>query len=243
VRGWFRSQPKLRAATIDMLDAGSLNEQRRIYDERVAPRLWNRAVNWTISRQFVMNLLGVPHPQRRLVEAQHAGGVAGFIRESVQYVFRQLPLANNYFWRVYLTGSYGQDCCPEYLKSANFERLKSGLVDCIAVHTSTVTGFLQTHEERISRFVLLDHMDWMSSYYPEALREEWEAILDRAAPHARILLRSAQARPAWLDALRIGIDRRPLRDILRFHDDMADALQSGDRVHTYAGFVIADAPA
>jgi S-adenosylmethionine-diacylglycerol 3-amino-3-carboxypropyl transferase len=243
VRGWFKSRPKLRAATIDLLEAGNLDEQRRIYDERVAPMLWNRAVNWTISRQFVMNLLGVPHPQRRLVEAQHAGGVAGFIRESVQYVFRQLPLRDNYFWRVYLTGRYGEDCCPEYLKRGNFERLKSGLVDCIRVHTATVTGFLQQTDEHISRFVLLDHMDWMSSYYPDALREEWEAILDRATPHARILLRSAQTRPAWLDNQRVGPENRSLREILRFHDDMADALQPGDRVHTYAGFVIADAPA
>ena len=242
VRGWFNSQPSLRAATIELLDARSLDEQRRIYDERVAPRLWNRAVNWTISRQFVMNLLGVPHPQRRLVEAQHAGGVAGFIRESVQYVFRQLPLSDNYFWRVYLTGRYVADCCPEYLKRNNFERLKNGLVDCIKVHTTTVTGFLQETDERISRFVLLDHMDWMSSYYPEALREEWEAILERAASGARILLRSAQSRPAWLDSQQIGIENRPLRDILRFHHDMADALQPADRVHTYAGFVIADAP-
>ena len=243
VRGWFSAQPKLRAATIDLLDARSLDEQRRIYDERVAPVLWNRAVNWIISRQFVMNLLGVPHPQRRLVEAQHADGVAGFIRESVQYVFRQLPLGNNYFWRVYLTGRYGEDCCPEYLKRGNFERLKAGLVDTITVHTNTVTGFLQQTDERISRYVLLDHMDWMSSYHPEALREEWEAILDRAAPAARILLRSAQARPAWLDSQRVGAGDRPLREILRFHDDIADALQASDRVHTYAGFVIADAPA
>jgi S-adenosylmethionine-diacylglycerol 3-amino-3-carboxypropyl transferase len=243
VRTWFKSQPRLRAATIEMLDARNLDEQRRIYDERVAPRLWNRAVNWTISRQFVMNLLGVPHPQRRLVEAQHAGGVAGFIRESVQYVFRQLPLADNYFWRVYLTGSYGRDCCPEYLKRDNFERLKGGLVDSITLHTTTVTGFLQQTDERITRFVLLDHMDWMSSYYPAALVEEWEAILDRAAPHARILLRSAQARPAWLDAVRVGAEGRHLREVLRFNDDMADALQPRDRVHTYAGFVIADAPA
>lgn len=242
VRGWFSAQPKLRAATIDLLGARSLDEQRRIYDERVAPVLWNRTVNWIISRQFVMNLLGVPHPQRRLVEAQHADGVAGFIRESVQYVFRQLPLGNNYFWRVYLTGRYGEDCCPEYLKRDNFERLKSGLVDAITVHTSTVTGFLQRTDERISRYVLLDHMDWMSSYHPDALREEWEAILDRATPAARILLRSAQARPVWLDNQRVGAGNRPLREILRFHDDIADALQSGDRVHTYAGFVIADAP-
>lgn len=243
VRTWFRTQPRLREATFALFDARDLDEQRRIYDERVAPVLWSKAVNWTISRQFVMNLLGVPHPQRKLVEAQHADGVAGFIRESMQYVFRELPLVDNYFWRVYLTGRYTRECCPDYLKQENFARLKDGLVDRLLLHTTTVTDFLHTTDDRISRFVLLDHMDWMSSYHPAALDEEWEAILANAAPRARILLRSAQSHPAWLQGVRVGARRRPLADILVFNDALADRLHRHDRVHTYAGFVIADAPA
>lgn len=242
VRAYFATRPRLRAALTDMLRARDVAEQQAIYDERVAPELWNKVVNWTISRQFVMSLLGVPYPQRRLVEAQHVGGVSSFIREAVQYVFRQLPLADNYFWHVYMTGHYRRDCCPEYLKEANFARLKDGLVDRIEAHTTTVTQFLTAHRDPISRFVLLDHMDWMSSYHPGALVEEWEAIRASAAPGARILLRSAHARPAYLDEIRIGADRAKLRDAFRFMDEVADALQPRDRVHTYAGFVIADVP-
>ncbi|MBO9662110.1 BtaA family protein [Dokdonella sp.] len=243
VRAYFATRPRLRVAMNDLLGARNVAEQQAIYDARIAPQLWSKSVNWVISRQFVMSLLGVPYPQRKLVEAQHDGGVSGFIRHAVQYVFRQLPLADNYFWHVYMTGRYRRDCCPEYLKEANFERLKSGLVDRIVPHTTTVTEFLHAHEEPISRFVLLDHMDWMSSYHPEALVEEWEAIRLRAAPGARILLRSAHARPAYLDAIRIGPDQRRLREAFRFMDEVADALQPQDRVHTYAGFVIADVPA
>jgi len=243
VRAYFDSRARLREAMADLFEARDIAEQQAIYDARVAPLLWNKAVNWAISRQLTMSLLGVPYPQRKLVEAQHAGGVSGFIRSAVQYVFRQTSLADNYFWRVYITGRYRHDCCPEYLKRENFERLKYGLVDRIAAHTMTVTEFLHAHDEPISRFVLLDHMDWMSSYHPAALIEEWEAIRLRAAPRARILLRSAHARPAYLDAIRIGPDREKLRDAFRFMDDMAGALQPQDRVHTYPGFVIADVPA
>jgi S-adenosylmethionine-diacylglycerol 3-amino-3-carboxypropyl transferase len=243
VRAWLRTRPRLRESLLALLDARSLGEQQRIYDEQVEPQLWNRFVNWIIARPMTMNLLGVPHPQRRLVEAQHRAGIAGYIREAVSHVFRQLPIADNYFWRVYLTGQYRPDCCPEYLKADNFARLKAGNVDCIRTHTRTVTQFLLDSDETITRFVLLDHMDWMSSYYPQALVEEWQAILDRAAPGARILLRSAQTHPAWLDQIRIGSRRRPLREMLQFRDDLADALQPADRVHTYPGFVIADAPA
>lgn len=243
MRAWLRTRPRLRDSLRDLLAAGSLDEQRAIYDRRIAPQLWTRWVNWMIAQPVVMNLLGVPYPQRRLVQAQHPDGIAGFIRESVGYVFRQLPVAENYFWQVYLTGRYRPDCCPEYLKRDNFMRLKQGAVDCIETHTQTVTDFLRGSEESITRYVLLDHMDWMSSYYPQALAEEWEAILARAAPGARILLRSAQAQPAWLDQVRVGHDQRPLRSALRFKDDMARSLQPDDRVHTYPGFVIADAPA
>jgi S-adenosylmethionine-diacylglycerol 3-amino-3-carboxypropyl transferase len=86
-------------------------------------------------------------------------------------------------------------------------------------------------------------MDWMSSYYPDALIEEWNAILARATPGARILLRSAQSKPAYLESIRVGAGRNRLREIFKFDDELAGSLQSGDRVHTYAGFVIADAPA
>jgi S-adenosylmethionine-diacylglycerol 3-amino-3-carboxypropyl transferase len=243
VRAYFTTRPRLRQAMADLFLARDVDEQRAIYDRRVAPHLWSKPVNWIISRQFVMSLLGVPYPQRRLVEAQHDGGVSGFIRSAVQYVFRQLPLADNYFWHVYMTGRYRRDCCPEYLKEENFLRLKQGLVERIEMHTTTVTEFLHAHDEPITRFVLLDHMDWMSSYHPAALVEEWEAIRERAAPGARILMRSAHARPAYLDDIRIGPARERLREAFRFMDAEADALQPHDRVHTYAGFVIADVPA
>lgn len=243
VRSYFHFRPRLRCAVHAMFQARGLAEQQAIYDELVEPLLWNKAVNWAISRQFVMSLLGVPHPQRKLVEAQHARGLSGFIRDAVSYVFRQLPLADNYFWRVYITGSYAPDCCPEYLKHDNFIALKAGLVDRIRTHTCTVTEFLQRHDRPISRFVLLDHMDWMSTYAPQALVEEWDAILQRAAPGARVILRSAHAKPAYLDAIAVGRERQRLRQVLTFRDDVANALQPRDRVHTYAGFVIADAPA
>jgi len=243
VRAYFRVRPGLAEAMNALLDARTLPEQQHIYDQRVAPLLWNRSVNWLISRQFVMSLLGVPYPQRKLVEAQHPGGVSSFIREAVEYVFRQLPLWNNYFYRVYLTGRYQRDCCPEYLRHEGFSALQAGLVDRISLHTTTVTDFLSKDDAPISRFVLLDHMDWMSSYYPDALIEEWNAILTRAAPGARIILRSAHAKPAYLETIRVGPGKSRLREIFHFQDDLADQLQQTDRVHTYAGFVIANAPA
>lgn len=241
-RGYLRVRPKLRDALEAFAGSTSLDEQRDRYDRAVAPHLWTRPVNWALSRQITMSMVGVPHPQRKEVERQHAGGVAGFVRESLEYVARQLPVWTNYFWTLYLRGYYTLANCPEYLKRENFLALKSGLADRVVPHTCTVTEFLHSTGDRISKFVLLDHMDWMASYHPEALREEWNAILARASAGARLIFRSAHARPAYLAQLDVGTgaDRRPLLETLRFHPELAERLTRYDRVHTYAGFHIAD---
>jgi S-adenosylmethionine-diacylglycerol 3-amino-3-carboxypropyl transferase len=240
---WYlRAAPGLRSGVAALLESASLDEQREIFDSKVQRHLWNNRMNWVLSSQLTMNMLGVPHPQRKEVEHQHADGVAGFIRESIEYVFRQIPLTDNYFWRVYMQGSYTRACCPEYLKEANFYRLKSGLADRISVHTDSVTGFLQNSGQQISRYVLLDHMDWMSSYRPDALVEEWQAIFNSASQEARVICRSAHQWPSYLQNLIIpdGQQRYRLVERLRFYPELAASLQAKDRVHTYAGFHIAD---
>lgn len=239
-RAYLKVRPRLAASVSEIFEARNLDEQREIYDTRIQPLLWGPGMRWTLSRQITMSMLGVPYAQRRQVQAQHDDGVAGFIREAVEYVFRELPIWTNYFWSVYVRGSYTPECCPEYLKPENFQALKDGLVDAVVPHTSTVTDFLQQTDEQISRFVLLDHMDWMSSYYPQALAEEWTAISDRATPDARIIFRSAHAEPNYLDLIEIGEQRHRLRERLTFHRELANELQQRDRVHTYAGFHVAD---
>ncbi|MEW5770956.1 MAG: BtaA family protein [Pseudomonadota bacterium] len=239
-RAYFKLRPKLAADVNALFAAPDLATQRDIYDRRIAPTLWTPSVKWALGRQTTLSLLGVPHPQRRLVQEQHEGGVVGFIREAIEYVFRELPVADNYFWRVYVTGRYTPECCPEYLKPHNFEALKGGLADRVTTHTCTVTEFLHEARRPVSRFVLLDHMDWMSSYHPTALVEEWNAILGRARDGARILLRSAHADPAFLNWVRVGPARLKLDHVLAFDHELAARLHREDRVHTYAGFKIAD---
>ena len=234
-------RPALAARIRALFGAGSLAEQREIYAKSVAPHMWGPGMRWALSRQLTLSLLGVPRPQRREIEAQHAGGVAAYVRESLEYVLCQLPLATNYFWRLYLDGRYTRSCCPEYLKADNFARLKAGLADRIVPHTSTVTEFLRGAPEAISKFILLDHMDWMASHDPEALAEEWHEIFCHATPAARLIFRSAHRRPRYLEAVRIG--GVSLIERLAFHEQIARELSREDRVHTYAGFHICDVAA
>ena len=240
LRTYLRLRPKLHEYVESLFRSTSLEAQREIYDSRIRPMMWSRGMNWTLSRQITMSLLGVPHVQRKEVQAQHSEGVAGFIRDALEYVFRELPLSSNYFYAVYVRGEYAPDCCPEYLTRSNFELLKANYADRIVAHTCSVAQFLQRTDERIDKFVLLDHMDWMAGYYPLALNEEWEAILQRAAPGARIIFRSAHAKPKYLDWISVGAARKYLHEVVEFHDAEAQRLALQDRVHTYAGFHIAD---
>lgn len=239
-RAYLALRPRLRESIDLLFAARSIDEQRAVYDHEVKPFVWSRAINWALSRQVTMSLLGVPHPQRKEVLAQHSGGVAGFVRECLEYVLRELPISSNYFYSVYVRGGYSENCCPEHLRPENFARLKAGLVDRIQPHTTTVTRFLVGHDEVITRYVLLDHMDWMAGYHPEALVEEWRAILSRSSQDTRILFRSAHAQPAYLNGITLDEAGTRLRERLRFHDAWARDLARADRVHTYAGFHIAD---
>ena len=239
---WLRHRPKLRSALDALMAAPDLQFQQAIYLTEVEPRLFTRGMNWALSRRLTMSLLGVPAPQRQAVQDSHPDGVAGFIRSAMRGVFHDLPIANNYFWQVYLRGHYTPDCCPRYLTIDGFSRLKGGLVDRIEPYTGTLTDFLKGGTSRISRFVLLDHMDWMGSQHPDLLSEEWHAIIDRAAPLTRILFRSAAPAPQFLDRMVInrGGPSRHLGDLLRYDRTLAALLHPQDRVGTYASFHIAD---
>ncbi|MCG8650430.1 MAG: BtaA family protein, partial [Pirellulales bacterium] len=103
-------------------------------------------------------------------------------------------------------------------------------------------GFLSEHEMPISRFVLLDHMDWLYDRFPELLAAEWQSIIDRASHQSRVLWRSAALQVDFVDPLTIrsGGRQRYVGDLLRYHPELAADLHSRDRVHTYGSFYIAD---
>ena len=160
----------------------------------------------------------------------------------MEAVFCKLPLADNYFWRVYMKGEYSRTCCPEYLKPENFGRLKAGVVDRVSTHTNSVQGFLDKHNGDISKYVLLDHMDWLCDKFFPLLELEWNAIVRRAAPETRIIWRSGGLKTDFLDRVNVQSrgQIRPLPELLSHHEGLAAELHEQDRVHTYGSFYIAD---
>jgi S-adenosylmethionine-diacylglycerol 3-amino-3-carboxypropyl transferase len=233
---------KMRADVHDILNAETLDSQREIW-QRLREKLWSRKVKFIMDRDTTLSLLGVPLSQRKQIETQYEGGVVKFVQDCLDSVFGTLPITDNYFWRVYATGSYTPECCPEYLERDNFEALKEGLVNRISVHTDTVEGFLRKHDgPKISRFVLLDHMDWLSYHLYPALVSEWDAILKTAAEKTRILWRSGGLRTDYIDTVPVKYQGKEtmLSEILTYDMEKAKELHKLDRVHTYGCFYIAD---
>lgn len=232
---------KARDAVNRLLAANSVKEQQDIYYGELQEAVWKKFIRWLVGQDTTLSFVGVPRPQRQQVERYYQGGIARFIEDCVETVFAWLPISDNYFWRVYLTGEYSPTCCPEYLKRENFELLRAGLVDRISTHTGSLLNFLNGHDGRISRYVLLDHMDWLSTFRHAILEQEWQAIVDRATPDARILWRSGGLQVEYVDPLQVQVKGRCYRigDLLRYNRELATELHEKDRVHTYGSFYIA----
>ncbi|TWT92530.1 DUF3419 family protein [Neorhodopirellula pilleata] len=243
INGYLKRPSQLRRAVDAILDAETVEEQARIYDqENVDALLWRKPIRWALQRDATLAMLGVPQSQRKQIDSSYPGGIGEFIRMRIETVFKRLPLKDNYFWRVYLTGQYTPECCPEYLKESNFDKLKGGLAERVSTHTDTVEGFLNRNRQPISRFVLLDHMDWLWDNHPAKLTSEWQSIINNAAPQSRVLWRSAALSVGFVDPL--VVDRNGTQvsvgELLRYHPEFALELHSRDRVHTYGSFYIAD---
>ncbi len=219
----FGARDTLRDNMLCLLNAGSLEEQADIY-QRIEPHLWGWLARWLARQPALMTLLGVPRPQINLIEAQHPGGLACYVRDKLRHMFTRVPIADNYFWRVYLTGRYETSCCPNYLQKAVTATLAENSAR-VTTHTATVSNFLREYPGRYTHFVLLDHQDWLAAHDPVALREEWELILQNSAPGAKMLLRSAGSTVDFIPA--------DIRERLQFRPQLTAELHQMDRVGTY----------
>lgn len=213
----------LTLAVENLLSSNSLAEQAYYFHE-IEPQLWNPFSEWLIGRHATMTMLGVPASQRKMIEQQYEDGLPEFIRQSLRQVFTELSIEDNYFWRVYLTGHYAPDCCPNYLLKKHFRTLRKR-IHRIETHTSSLLHALQKSNETYSHFVLLDHQDWMAFTQPDQLVNQWRLILDHAQNGARILFRSARPEPDFLPDF--------VFDNVNFHPDLTEILHKKDRVGTY----------
>jgi S-adenosylmethionine-diacylglycerol 3-amino-3-carboxypropyl transferase len=221
---YINSRPKLRKLIAQLLEAKSLEEQKKLYDQ-IEPKIVTQVIKWLINRHLTLSMLGVPRAQRQLIVDEYPGGVAGFVTDCLRQVFTELPVSDNYFWRLYLTGKYIPTCCPAYLEPKNFEIIRER-AEQIKIHTTYMSDFLRANPEKYSQFILLDHQDWLAAHDVPALVDEWNLILKNSKKGTKILMRSA--------ALRINFFPDFVKSAIDFDTEITAKLHKQDRVGTYA---------
>jgi len=188
-----------------------------------------------------MSWMGIPVPQQHLLAttAGSAESVGRWVKRQIDIVWSELPMTDNYFYKVYVNGKYTKDCCPDYLKEDNFAKLKAS-VGKISISWCTITEFLQRNpDKKVSTYILLDHMDWMADK-PEVLAEEWTEILRNATKNPKFLWRSASSNSDFVFNTKVTFKgKNTLRNVLEMDEDLAGRLHLLDRVHTYTSLNIA----
>jgi len=234
--------PGLSKSVNSLFFANSLEEQQVIYNKDISPKLWSRLILNLLKSEIYLSWMGVPVPQQKLLEntAGSSERVGQWIKDQFEIVCTKIPSRENYFWKLYFIGKYTKDCCPDYLKEENFAYLK-GSIGKISIHTDTITEFLQKNrKEKVSTYILLDHMDWMAEK-PELLTEEWNAILKNATKNPKFLWRSAAQDAEFVLNTKVTYKGKQteLRSVLEMDVDTATRLHVLDRVHTYTSLHIA----
>ena len=221
---YLKARKKLYRQVQQMFEAESLDQQSSIYRE-IEGKILNPIVGWIVNRHLTMSLVGVPRAQQNLFVEKYEKGALGYIQECLRKVFIDLPIEDNYFWRLYFNGEYTENCCPSYLKKQNFE-LIGNQVDKINTYTNTLSGFLSENPDAYTHYILLDHQDWLAEHNVPALEEEWALILKNSKPGTKILLRSA--------AEKVDFFPQFVLDKVDFEKEKTSKIHLEDRVGTYA---------
>ena len=222
---WYLAQLGLTASQLDrFFELQTLAEQRAWYFKHIAPRLWGPTAKALINFPPFLWLAGVHPTQFKLVDGRH--DMYEYVRERVEYALTKVPIYDNYFLSVAVTGRFRGKRVSPYLQEANFATLKRNL-DRVRVVNGWLGPYLDTlPAHSVTKFNLLDIFDWMT---PEVFEGTMQSVLRAAAPGATLIYRSGSYElppPA------------AVRDRLEHHAELSRELLAIDRSATYGSFYV-----
>ena len=165
-------------------DCATMEEQVALYRANEA-RVTRLCDFVNALKPVVSPFIAVPASQLALFEGN-------ICRHVLDNLFLNTHIAkDNYFYYGYFYGAYTRENCPRYLKRENFAALKR-IVDAgrIEIRTGTLKDVAAAYPDGyFSRYILLDHMDWMAEF-PSMICDEWSVFVRKARAGCRILFRS-----------------------------------------------------
>ncbi|AOF94228.1 DUF3419 family protein [Sinorhizobium sp. RAC02] len=213
-----------------LLKARTIEDQKRFFDETLAPLFEKRLVRWATGRKSSLFGLGIP-PQQYEALSGAGSDMASILRQRVEKLACGFPLSENYFaWQAFGRGYGSGDLAPlpPYLSRQNFEAVRSR-AGRISITNTSLTEFLAAKApQSVDRFILLDAQDWMTDVQLNAL---WSEITRTAAPGARVIFRTAPA-----ESLLPGRVADTILDRWAYHAAESRALHDKDRSSIYGGF-------
>lgn len=214
-----------------MLEASSLEDQRRLFEETLAPVFETRLVRWLTRMPVSLYGLGIPPAQYAYLSEAAGGDMAGLLRGRIEKLACDFPLADNYFaWQAFGRG-YDRDkriAVPAYLAAANYETVKANAARVTVEHASMTDHLAGRPEGDLDGYVLLDAQDWMTAEQMSAL---WAEITRTARPGARVIFRTAGDDSPLEAALPAEILAR-----WSYHRDASIAHNAADRSSIYGAF-------
>lgn len=215
----------------ELLAAQSMEEQRAIFERRLAPLFDRKFIRWLTQQPASLFGLGIPPAQYDALCDGEAGGMADVLKQRLEKLACDFAIRDNYFAQQAFGRGYAQmpdAALPPYLEAARYDALLSNL-DRAAIHHANFTAFLSQHEDgSFNRYVLLDAQDWMTD---AQLNRLWSEITRTSRPRARVIFRTAA-----VDTLLPG---RVAEDVLsQWHYEAEKSLDytHRDRSAIYGGF-------
>jgi len=177
----------------ELLAAKSVEEQRAIFESRLAPVFDKKFVRWLIDQPASLFGLGIPPAQYEALAGDDPRGIGAVLRGRLEKLACDFDLSDNYFaWQAFGRG-YGEGAdapLPPYLRAANYA-LVCDRAERVEVRHQNFVEYLDSMPDgSLDRYILLDAQDWMTD---AQLTRLWTAITRTAKPGARVLFRTAAA--------------------------------------------------
>lgn len=212
----------------EILAAGSMAEQREVFEQRFAPLFERPFIRWLTGQPASLFGLGIPPAQYDALAGRER--MATVLRQRLERLACGFPVNDNYFaWQAFSRG-YGRapDApLPPWLEPANHPVLRER-IDRLEIRHANMTDHLAAEPDAcLDRYVLLDAQDWMDDAQLTAL---WREITRTARPGARVLFRTAAE-----ETLLPGRIPREILDRWDYSEEEARELIQRDRSSIYGG--------
>ena len=177
----------------EVLAAKSVEEQRHVFETRLAPIFDKKFVRWLVDQPASLFGLGIPPAQYQALAGDDPDGIRAVLKGRLEKLACDFDVRENYFAQQAFGRRYERiegASLPPYLQQDNYAAVVDRVDRVEMLHANFTEHLAGLEAASRDRYILLDAQDWMTD---EQLTELWAQITRTAKPGARVLFRTAAA--------------------------------------------------